>query len=107
MPSRSSRRRQHKRERDPQTCNRTLQASTYLQLWKREARRRANALDAPAAWRLVKECERLSSVLDPTGELQMDLKRIVAEALASALGIHLIRPCRPKADRYRINHDIK
>ena len=107
MPSRSVRRRHHKRlarlralearERDPE-------ASLRLLDWRREAYRRSRDLGAPAVWGLAHDpgVRAVAAALDPGGELQADLDRVCAEAVASEAGRSLVRGSRPLADRGRL-----
>jgi hypothetical protein len=73
--------------------------------WRREANRRAGSLDAPAVWGLANDPEvrAVAAVLDPQGELQADLNRVCAEAVARQAGGSLVRGSRPLADRSRLH----
>ena len=74
----------------------------HLSRWRKEARRRANDLGAPAVWALGRSRRPLALALDPTGELADDLARVCAEAVARAAGPHLVGGSRPLADRSRV-----
>lgn len=70
--------------------------------WKAEARRRANDLDEPGVWMLMKTKARVIAACDPAGELASELSRICHEALARVFGPHLMGGSRPVADRSRL-----
>jgi hypothetical protein len=80
------------------------EASRLLMAWRQEARLRADRLDAPAVWALAQDPSIRAAVaaLDPSGELQADLDRVCAEAIARAAGPSLVRGSRPVADRGRL-----
>ena len=107
MPIRSTRRRQHKRLARLQLLNpstRDIESAHRLLGWRREANRRAGALDAPAVWALANDphIRAAAAALDPNGELQADLNRVCAEAVAREAGGSLVRGSRPLADRSRL-----
>jgi hypothetical protein len=107
MSSRSVRRRQHHRLERVQEIpldERRSEAARLLLAWRQEARSRACRLDAPAVWALAADpaIRGLAAALDPGGELQADLNRICAEAIAAAAGPSLVRGSRPLADRGRL-----
>jgi hypothetical protein len=108
MPSRSVRRRQHKqleRLHDLMPSGREAEAAGRLLGWRREANRRARSLAAPPVWGLANDprVRGVAAALDPGGELQADLDRVCAEAVAGeAAGGCLVRGSRPLADRGRL-----
>jgi hypothetical protein len=107
MPSRSVRRRHHKRLKrlhDVTSHQRDVQSAIWLSNWRREAYRRARDLNAPIVWGLAADppIRKLAAVLDPDGGVQEDLNRICAEAVASEVGGCLVRASRPVADRGRL-----
>jgi hypothetical protein len=102
MPSRSVRRRQNKhlqRLHDLPTAERDARAAQRLLEWRREAYRRARSLSEPEVWALAHDprVQATAAALDPSGELQAELNRICAEAVASAAG-GMVRPSPPKAE---------
>jgi hypothetical protein len=107
MPSRSVRRRQNKRLKQFQELAETGRASRagrrLLIGWRIEARYRAEHLGAPAAWALASDphIRLVARTLDPSGELEAELRRVCAEAVAEAAGRHLVSGSRPLADRGR------
>jgi hypothetical protein len=108
MPERSVRRRRHKqlaRLRELPSARRQAEAALRLVAWRREARRRAGSLAAPSVWALPKDPSIRAAVaaLDPGGELQADLRRVCAEAVAGAAGPALVGGSRPLADRARLS----
>ena len=102
MPSRSARRNQHKRLarslKSAEAAHSPL-ACRWLAHWQAEALRRARRLGTPAAWRLLAEpaVVALLQRLDASGELAQDLSRLIAEAVARASDLRLVRSCRPLA----------
>jgi hypothetical protein len=107
MPSRSVRRRQHKRLvklHKLTSPERNAEAGRLLLAWRREASSRARTLAAPAVWGLANapSVQAVAAALDPGGELQADLNRVCAEAVASEVGGCLIRGSRPLADWGRL-----
>jgi hypothetical protein len=108
MPGRSVRRRQHKQLARLHTLSepdRIKESSRRLVGWRREANRRARSLAAPAVWGLANDpqVKAVTAALDPGGELQADLDRVCAEAVASEAGRFLVRGSRPLADRGRLS----
>ena len=106
MPSRSVRRRQHKRLArlgDLTPGQRRAVAVWWLLRWRKEAQHRARSLEALAAWDLADDPQIRAVVqqLDDCGELQSDLQQVCAEAVAGMAGRHLIAASRPSADRSR------
>jgi hypothetical protein len=94
-PSRNARRNQRKRlahSLQEAEASHLDQVCYWLARWRREARRRAQFLGAPAAWRLITEpaVQRLVAQLDPSGELAQELGRVCAEAVAWASGSRLL-----------------
>ena len=89
LPSKSTRRRFHKRLRAlamlPE-ARRTEEANRLLAGWSVEVRRRARYLSAPAAWAFVHDpmIQAAAQLADPSGELYSDLCRIRAAAVARA-----------------------
>jgi hypothetical protein len=107
MPSRSVRRRRHKRLASLRALPPALhaaEAARRLVGWRREAHRRARSLTAPAVWGLANDPQVRAAVaaLDAAGELQADLDRVCAEAVAREAGRSLVRGSRPPADRARL-----
>jgi hypothetical protein len=108
MPSRSVRRRQHKRLarlHELTSSERHAEAVRLLLDWRREARSRARSLDAPPVWELATapSIQAVAAELAPGGELQADLNRVCAEAVAGEAGaLFLVRGSRPLADRGRL-----
>jgi hypothetical protein len=107
MPSRSVRRRQHKRLvklHELTSLERNAEAVRLLLAWRREASCRAKSLAAPPVWGLASapSVQAVAAELDPGGELQADLNRVCAEAVASEVGSSLVRGSRPLADRGRL-----
>ncbi len=111
MSTRSTRRRNHKRLaaiRNLTTATElSAEATRMLLAWREEARRRADFLNAPAVWALVanENVREVVARLDPSGELMAELRRICAEAVAQAAGVHLVRGSTPVADRRRRTED--
>jgi hypothetical protein len=107
MPSRSVRRKQHKRLARFETVSgdaeRLRRAAQLLQAWRVEARQRAEYLGAPAVWALAANpaVQARAQRADPGGELLSELRRVCAEAVAETAGRHLVRGSRPVADRRR------
>ena len=107
MPSRSVRRRRHKAvarlchlsppRRDSESARRLID-------WRREADRRTRDGGAPPVWDLARDptVRATAEALDPGGELQADLDRICAEAVAREAGGCLVKGSRPLADRCRL-----
>ena len=85
-------------------AKRQAEAVRQLLNWQREARRRARAWDGPAVWDLARSPQRqlVAALLDPSRELQADLNRVCAEAVAAEAGQSLVRGSRPLADRVRL-----
>jgi hypothetical protein len=108
MPSRSVRRKQHKRVarfEKPRSDLALPQTATELLLgWRAEARRRAARLGAPAVWALAasSSVQAIAGKVDPSGELLSELRRVCAEAVAEVAGYHLVGGSRPLADRRRL-----
>jgi hypothetical protein len=107
MPSRSGHRRQLKRLERLQSLtpsDRDAESVRLLLAWRREAYLRAKSLDAPPVWGLANapQIQALTGQLDPGGDLQADLNRVCAEAVASEAGPSLVRGSRPLADRCRL-----
>ena len=107
MPSRSVRRRHIKslsRVHDLTPRQRDVESARRLIGWRREADRRARDLAAPTVWSLADDpaVRATAAALDPGGELQADLDRTCAEAVARQAGGCLIRGSRPLADRGRL-----
>jgi hypothetical protein len=107
MPSCSARRKHHKRlarfDQLPTTALREREATRLLQAWRREARRRARSLGAPAVWALADSAtvRAVGQRVDPSGALLVELRRVCAESVAEVAGRHLVRGSRPVADRRR------
>jgi hypothetical protein len=98
MPSRSVRRKKHKEE--------ALHKRTAVRLLitlRAQARERANRLDAPAVWELLDSIliQAMARRVDPSGELLSEMQRVCAEAIAEAVGHHLVRGSQPLAERHR------
>ena len=90
MPSRSTRRRQHKAQGRaaalPREARRA-EAARLLVEWHAEARRRAGRLGGPSAWAVpTPAVEAKARAADPSGELLAELRRLIAEAVAGAAG---------------------
>ena len=107
MSSRSARRYQHRRLKRLSafdTAQQRTEAVRQLVVWQREARRRAPDLNAPEVWDLARNAQRQSvaELLDPGGDLQNDLNRICAQAVAGEAGRSLVQGSRPLADRVRL-----
>ncbi len=107
MPSRSVRRRHIKRlarfeELTPP--QRDAEAARRLIDWHNEARRRARDWGGLLVWDLAGDPRIRATIalLDPSGELQADLGRACAEAVASEAGGCLVQGSRPLADRCRL-----
>lgn len=81
MPSRSSRRRRHKKQAGLSSLSPELlrsKAARLLAEWKFEAGRRAESLAAPAAWSLVPPAiEATAQASDPAGELIVELRLLM------------------------------
>jgi hypothetical protein len=113
MPSRSVRRRHHKRLQRADAyaglsaAERWREANRKLIGWRGEARYRARHLGVAAAWALAAdpEIQAVARALDPSGELESELRRACAEAVAEAAGWHLVAGSRPLADRSRLQVD--
>lgn len=108
MPSRTARRRLHKRLarlKETPASEYSRVASTWTKSWRIEVRRRAQDLGAPAAWALLEEPQVVEVVklLDPEGKLGVleDLQRIVVEAIAEVSDKHLGRLSKPVGVRIR------
>ena len=107
MPSRSTRRQQHKRLSSLGQLDaplRSARAARWLAHWRAEAYRRARHLGALAAWQLAADphIRALVRRLDPSGELYQDLRRVCAEAVAAAADPRLAhRGRRPDSARRR------
>jgi hypothetical protein len=107
MPSRSVRRKQHKRvarfEKPGSDLARSQTATELLLEWRAEARRRAASLGALAVWALAASpsVRAIAGKVDPSGELLSELRRVCAEAVSEAAGRHLLGGSRPVADRSR------
>jgi hypothetical protein len=107
MPSRSVRRKLHKRlarlETRATDAFNVRTASDLLIGWRAEARRRARDLGAPAVWALADSpsVRAIARRVDPSGELLSELRRVCAEAIAEETGSHLVGGSRPAADRRR------
>ena len=105
MPSRSVRRRQHKRIvqlRELSEGQRRVIATWHLKRWRIEANRRANDLGEPAVWALEAGERPKALALDPTGELAEELSRVCAEAVSRASGDDLIGGSKRRADQARL-----
>jgi len=108
MPSRSVRRRQHKRleylENLPK-ARRAGAAADLLVGWESKAHRLARKLTTTPVWDLTRDPEIQAKIraVDPAAELELeaDLDRVCVEAVASAAGRHLTGGSRPLADRAR------
>lgn len=106
MPSRTVRHRRNKRLAALAALTelgREEAGRGYLLGWRREARRRAATLGAPAVWGLARD-PRVTAVaraLDPGGGLHAELNRVCAEAVAAEAGRPLLAGSRPPADRDR------
>ena len=106
MASRSIRRREHKKLRHMLTVqarHRLAVANQLLIDLQAEARRRANWLGSPPAWRLTTDPHIQTAIreLDPTGNLLADLQRVCAEAIAEVVDRRMIDSCRPLIARTR------
>jgi hypothetical protein len=104
MPSRSVRRRQHKRIarfQDLTDQQKQAEARRLLQAWRREAQRRAEDLNAPPVWALVSAAtvRGVIAAVEPSGELQADLEWVCTEAVAAVAGRHLITGSRVDPER--------
>ena len=102
MAARSVRRRQHKQTARLATLperQRQAEAQYWLARWSREARRRATFLSAPEVWDLARSpgVQHQAAALDPSGELQQDLERVCAEAIAAVVDRSLVPSSRPVA----------
>lgn len=105
MPGRSTHRRRLKRLARMEAMEpsaRVDESARLLVEWRREADRRARSLGAPAAWDLARGYAR-DVTLDPKDDLQADLNRVCAEAVARQAGGCLVRGSRPLADRCRLD----
>ena len=105
MPSRSVRRRQHKRLVNVGKLTipalLSAEATRMLLAWRADARQRAASLGAPAVWALAESAavQELAAHLDRSGELMTELRRVCAEAVAEVAGAHLMSRSRRLADR--------
>jgi hypothetical protein len=92
MPSRSVRRKQHKRlarfETLSSDAERLRRATQLLLAWRTEARQRAEYLGAPAVWALADSpaVQARARRVDPGGELLSELRSVCANAVAEAAG---------------------
>jgi hypothetical protein len=108
MPTRSARRKQHKRfarfDKLAGEAVRRKKATELLREWRTEARRRAWHLGGPAVWALAASpsVRAVAQQVDSSGELLSELHRVCAEAVAEAAGHHLLSGSRPIADRRRL-----
>lgn len=107
MRTRNARRRQVRRLyriRALLPAEQQFEAIRLLLAWRREAQLRARRLGAPAVWALANDpsIRSVAATLDPSGDLQADLNRICAEAIAAEVGRSLVRGSRPLADRGRL-----
>jgi len=107
MPGRSASRRRHKRLARLQASElttRRAESARLLVAWRVEASRRAGSTGASAIWALSHDPDirSIAAALDPEGELQADLDRVCAEAVAREVGASLVRGSRPLADRARL-----
>ncbi len=99
-PSRSSKRRQHKRlarSLERASPAQSPLACRWLAEWNAEAIRAADQLGRCGSWGLLSEQEVVARLrrLDPSGELRQELARLIAEAVARASDGRLVRGCRP------------
>ena len=85
-------------------AERNAEATRLLLAWRREANNRAGKLDAPPVWGVANSptVRKVAATLDPKGELQADVNRVCAEAVAAKVGRFLVRGSRPLADRGRL-----
>lgn len=85
------------------TQRRTV-AVRQLMAWQKEARRRAPDLNAAEVWDLARNAQKqsIAELLDPDGDLQSDLNRVCAQAIAGEAGRSLVQGSRPLADRVRL-----